>query len=749
MSTIQYNSNQADKKSSLIVESWKVFSQFLNRYQWAFDEPGNSPRKSEIAHAILNQGKPGCCTFFRPEGYTCKLNLLRDWAFENAITKHRKIYYVSFGNQVLLYFDIDLHNDWQKLSDGQEAKEKLDGLFARYFGGLVLFWSPSSRGFNGYLKVNLLGMDYEIANKVFDRLEDALERFLAFCKNMADFEIKGKIGFLLEDGNYHWAPYGKLPIHHPGWNFAKLEQFKKTPEVSIHRVIGLCSMIEAQVPLEVLVHHKENKERRGNSPIEDKGFFLVTPAIEKVLVDKHGEGWRYKFSMLRGDGEETWLHKDYLRPGKAPLTERELKNERDKKEIIPHERHHLAVNSPVQRFGGTVRPCTNEQGRGSERTAAAGIQNLRDAERVSGTSGKDRHNNETTSELDERNFHTVNRPVQWAGDFVRPGTGERDRGGKRTSAGGAQNLRDAGRDHGTVGEHRNTKGETPESPKERPLPLRKRDEVQEVLFANVYVDDLLTEPDSFKRQLEALRRLARYLKRVPTQDEAMDFLKQRKLHSGSWEDNLANRDRRVRDILRYIAQTFDPAKCAKGSVNVGKYDSWAKKAFPNGLTGQLRGGMTEYMERYSGVTVHVSSSFISVFLSVVEFALLMDRNEDHSLPHNRAEQLWTALNVSVKFDARKWAVCRDQLEKHGVITIIDRNYSSGKAMKWAVGTYFPFLGLWKTKKERSILGPASLPTRRNRTTEQHNTLLQWQSVPSPVLGSLKLPRPPPVAINSS
>ena len=296
-----------------------------------------------------------------------------------------------------------------------------------------------------------------------------------------------------------------------------------------------------------------------------------------------------------------------------------------------------------------------------------------------------------------------------------------------------------------------------ETPRERhqkvrrnaPCPCGSGMKFQEVLFANVYVDDLLTEPDSFRAQLEALRRLARYLKRVPTQDEAMDFLKQRKLHSGSWEDNLANRDRRVRDILRYIAQTFDPAKCAKGSVNVGKYDSWAKKAFPNGLTGQLRGGMTEYMERYSGVTVHVSSSFISVFLSVVEFALLMDRNEDHSLPHNRAEQLWTALNVSVKFDARKWAVCRDQLEKHGVITIIDRNYSSGKAMKWAVGTYFPFLGLWKTKKERSILGPASLPTRRNRTTEQHNTLLQWQSVPSPVLGSLKLPRPPPVAINSS
>ena len=701
MSTIQYNSNQADKKSSLIVESWKVFSQFLNRYQWAFDEPGNSPRKSEIAHAILNQGKPGCCTFFRPEGYTCKLNLLRDWAFENAITKHRKIYYVSFGNQVLLYFDIDLHNDWQKLSDGQEAKEKLDGLFTKYFGGSVLFWSPSSRGFNGYLKVDFHGMDYGLANDVFDRLEDALERFLAFCKNMADFEIKGKIGFLLEDGNYHWAPYGKLPIHHPGWNFAKLEQFKKTPEVSIHRVIGLCNMIEAQVPLEVLVHHKENKERRGNSPIEDKGFFLVNPAIEKVLVDKHGEGWRYKFSMLRGDGEETWLHKDYLQPGKAPLTESELRKEKD-------ENHHEDNIGQTRRRAG-ISAMDRASKEGSEAGTSSALATV-----VADGALSDRGHNGKNDDVDGRHFTGITQP-QPCPEITEVGTGDQPTAGRILHQVGSDRRR------------------TP----------------QWCNFAGIYVDDLLTEPDSFKRQHEALRRLARYLKRVPTQDEAMDFLKQRKLYSGSWEDNLANRDRRVRDILRYIAQTFDPAKCAKGLVNVGKYDAWAKKAFPNGLIGQLRGGMTEYMEPYPGATVQVSSSFISNFLSVVEFALLMDRNEDHSLPHNRAEQLWTALNVSVKFDARKWAVCRDSLEKHGIIAIIDRNYSSGKAMKWDVGTFFPFLGLWKTPRERSLLGPASLPTRRKRTTQQHNTLLQLQSNLGTVLASLKLPRPPPVAINSS
>lgn len=710
MRFLKYNSTQPDKKFLLAEESWKVFSQFLSRYQWAFDDPANSPRKTEIAHAILNRGKPGCCTFFRPEGYTCKLRLLHEWAFEKAIFNHRKIYYVSYGNQALLYLDIDLHYQWQKLSDGQEAKQKLNGLFTKFFGGSVLFWSPSSRGFNGYLKVDLLGMDYGIANKVFDRLEDALERFLAFCGNMADFEIKGKIGFLQDDSEYHWAPYGKLPIHHPDWNFAKLEQFKNTPVVTIHRVISLCKMIDGQMPDDVLVRHKEIKNQKGVCPVKANGYFLVTPAIEKAIVQKHGDvWWRVMYAeMYEDQGGNVWLAEKYYRPGQAPLTELEWRKE-------VKEKHH--EDNPEDNLGPTRRRegIPTMVGTNRERSEAETFSAM--AAMAGEQSFSDKGHNDKNDGVNSRPFpgKVPQRPCLGIAEV---GTGDQPDAGGFLHTVGADPERTHKCQH----------------------------------FAAVRVDDLLTEPDSRKRQHQALLRLARYLKRVPTQEEAFAFIKDKNLYTGDWDDD-ARRNRRVPDILRFIALNFEPARCAKGSVNVGKYDAWAKKAFPQGMTGQKRGGLTEYMEQYPGSTVHVSSAFIAVFMSVVEFALLIDRNQDNSLPHRRGEELWNALNtvglVSVKFDARKWAVCRDQLEKHGIIQIIDREYCSGQAMKWDVGTYFPFLGLWKTPKVRSLLGPSPLPIREKRRTEEHNTLLHLQSDSSPVWDSLKRSRPPPVVNNTS
>src|ERR1022692_4469668 len=101
MLNLSYISTPVQEKVSLAEKSWETFSPFLCRYQWAFDDPGNSPRKTEIAHAILYRGKPGCCTFARPEGYTAKLKILGPWAFEDAIADHQKIYYVSYGKQAL------------------------------------------------------------------------------------------------------------------------------------------------------------------------------------------------------------------------------------------------------------------------------------------------------------------------------------------------------------------------------------------------------------------------------------------------------------------------------------------------------------------------------------------------------------------------------------------------------------------------------------------------------------------------
>jgi hypothetical protein len=210
---------------------------------------------------------------------------------------------------------------------------------------------------------------------------------------------------------------------------------------------------------------------------------------------------------------------------------------------------------------------------------------------------------------------------------------------------------------------------------------------------------------------------------------------------------------RVRDILGFIARTFDPGKCAKGSVNVGKYDAWAAKRFPNGLAGGDRYTLTEEGEvvRLRG-GLHVTPAFIAVFMAVAEFALLTDKNEDDSLPHNRARGLWDSLFekglVPVKFCARKWAVCREELVKQGVVAITDRNYGPDKAMKWAPGPYFPFLGLWKAKNRPSPLGPgdlASVPRGEGRrtTTTSHNTLLPRQPVGPGVIDRWRRSRSPP------
>jgi hypothetical protein len=665
MQITSYSSTATTNFPTLAEATWQSFSPFLSRYQWAFDDPSHSPRAAEITSAIRNRGKKGCCTFFREEGYKYVLPVMHVRHFEQAIARKRRIYYVSHGKYVLLYFDIDLHCAWQTLAEGLEARQKISDLFARFFGQPVLFWSDSCRGMNGYLKVALQRMPYDQANSIFERLEKALQRFLAYCDNLADFEVKGRIGYLGDD-EYTWKQYGKLPLHQPGWNFKKLEEFKATPMIPVRRLSALCRVIESQIPAELLDQHKEKKKALGDTPIQENDRFLVTPSIEKALLDKHGEAWQCMFNNGCEDSEgNVWLGMEYYRPGRAPLTGRELREERQNEG-----HHHTKAEDIAGRDLGTLRPGTEGREAGSPRTAVAGGQ------------------------------HSAH-----------PG--------------------------GTL-------------PPERIATTRH--------FANVHVNDLTSEPDSFQRQKEALFRLARRLKRVPTLEEALQFIKEERLFSGSWEERRQKRKVRVKSILKFISRTFDLGKCAKGSVNVGKYDAWAAKKFPHGFKGRGRKSLTEDGEVVEfQASVRVSPQFITIFMAVCEFGLLIDKNKDGTLPQERAKRIWEALYakglVSEQFCARKWAICREELARHGVIKITNRLYGPGKAMEWAVGTYFPGLGLWKTPKRPSLLGPGDLVSlvrrRRTQTTRQHNTLLRQQSCPVGVLDTWRLSRPPPVPIGAS
>lgn len=646
MKQTTYNSAASGKIPTLAEASSQVFSPFLSWYQWALDDPSHSARAPEIESAIKNKGRKGSNTFLREGGWKYLLRPLQAWVFKQAIAKKQKLYYVSHGNQALAYFDIDLHNAWQTPEEGQKARQLLDTPLPH------LFWSGSNRGLNGYLKVDLLGQVYETANDVFERLEKAVQLYLAQHKNLADFEIKGRIAYL-RDGRYVWKQYGKLPIHTPDWNFARLEEFKGKPTVTLHDLTALCSQIEGAIPQEVLQRHKEHKKSLGEKPVCENGYFLVTPATEKALLEKHGEGWRYRFADLRERDDRTWLAECYYRPGQIPITEHELKEETDA-------RNHAALDRVGGDVRGVVRESTQGQGQGSGPCALPGGENLLRTQQDVHTAGKEKR-----------------------GRF------------------------------------------------------------------NLDLSDLMAEPDSFKRQREALFRLARYLKRVPTLDESLRLFKEQRLFTGSWSQNETRRRTRTSGTLAFIAESFDAGKCANGSVNVGKYDAWARCHFPNGLHGKNRRGMTEngqIVETESGV--HVSPEFIAVFLAVCEFALLTDKNQDGTLPHKRAEDLWNVLYakgvIAVRFCPRKWAVCREELTRSGVVQITDRNYGPGKAMEWALGRYFPFLGLWKTPRQPGLLGPGEFTTKRgNNTNSRHNTLLRQRSLEVPVVGPIPLPRPPP------
>jgi len=80
-----YNSVPTSECLSLGEATFQFFTQFVSRYQWAAESPGHSPRATEIAHAIVNRGKSGACTFYRPEGYKYILPVLHARHFEKAV----------------------------------------------------------------------------------------------------------------------------------------------------------------------------------------------------------------------------------------------------------------------------------------------------------------------------------------------------------------------------------------------------------------------------------------------------------------------------------------------------------------------------------------------------------------------------------------------------------------------------------------------------------------------------------------
>jgi hypothetical protein len=142
----------------------------------------------------------------------------------------------------------------------------------------------------------------------------------------------------------------------------------------------------------------------------------------------------------------------------------------------------------------------------------------------------------------------------------------------------------------------------------------------------------------------------------------------------------------------------------------------------------------------------VGPEFLSVFMSVVEYVLITDKNEDDTVPQERAKVIWEDLyrtgQTDVRYCPRKWAICRNRLEAMGIIRI-DHEHHHGQAMKWWPTDKFPLQPKeWKAEKARGMLDPVELGDflEEKREREQHNSLLeQVASIFAPGRGRSSFP----------
>jgi hypothetical protein len=123
---------------------------------------------------------------------------------------------------------------------------------------------------------------------------------------------------------------------------------------------------------------------------------------------------------------------------------------------------------------------------------------------------------------------------------------------------------------------------------------------------------------------------------VVSVEEGLDFIKKNSLFTGNWEQRRAKRKVRVGQILSFIGKTFNPALCTgvRHEINFGKFDQWAKQHCPDGWRRQASRWLDEYgiaHTRQRSRTV-ADWQFVSLFLSITEYLVQHDKNEDDSVP---------------------------------------------------------------------------------------------------------------------
>jgi hypothetical protein len=253
-----------------------------------------------------------------------------------------------------------------------------------------------------------------------------------------------------------------------------------------------------------------------------------------------------------------------------------------------------------------------------------------------------------------------------------------------------------------------------------------------------------------------LRAFYRQHRRFPSTEETLHWLRKNELYSGEWEDNEGDRKKRVRQILRFKEQTFDPAKLSNGerqpiSLGLGKFSWWVRDRFGSKMTARVAD-----LRRFDpvemtapSVNITVSAKFIETFMVVADVCLNQDPLENKAVPTSRIKKLWGMVQGGAPWNQRYFQIVRDRLDRMGVIQIFDRKHGTGKAWRWKAGS-FPLGSFKETQrklKKKGLLGEVALSFEVEITSVENNKVYNTlYETGGQILGSWgrqPVVRPPP------
>jgi hypothetical protein len=205
------------------------------------------------------------------------------------------------------------------------------------------------------------------------------------------------------------------------------------------------------------------------------------------------------------------------------------------------------------------------------------------------------------------------------------------------------------------------------------------------------LDTIRGNPDAWQRNLRFTLYFARNLRRVPTVQEMLAADRGNGIHHGSWEDGLPERTRRYQNILPFVAQTFDSAKCGRKSERPQLEERirfWRGQAYC--LTDTIRstihrnrtmGESGEAVEFGVGRTFIVERPHVLYLAAILQH--LVERHADRSICRESIEGWWTELaeeGLLPKWNKDYYLACRKVLERKGWVKI-DNTYHPGRAKR--------------------------------------------------------------------